>query len=426
MRETELSRRRFLELSGALAAAGVTAPVWLRMSEAAALDPGVRAVGGRKLLVLLLQGGNDGLNTVVPYTSSDYYRRRPTLALNPGGVLKLAGSTEFGLHPSLKTVHDLYGKGQVAIVQGVGYDDPNLSHFDSMDIWQTASPTRAVGSGWLGRWLDVTPEEGRPIRAAAIGNQLPTLLVGGTASGVAIPSLNGFRFYDGIDTTAKGSLTETEAYRLHQAFLTCVSSKPEDPAAAAYVSAARKAVAAVRSVNAMSDPTKAKAPATLADQVAMAVTLLSSNLGIEIAFVSEGSFDHHAGQLPAHAKLLTSVDDAVARFMQATAATGHGNDYLLMTMSEFGRRPEENGSNGTDHGTAAPLFAIGPGVKGGLHGQQPKLAASALDENKNLVRAVELREVFATVIEKWLGRADAKDVLKYSAKDGIHPIAFLR
>ena len=421
----EVSRRRFLELGGALAAAGVTSPLWLRAGEAAALEPGVRTVGGHKLLVLLLNGGNDGLNTVVPYTSAAYYARRPTLGVKPETVLKLAGSKSFGLHPSLKTVNDLYGKGQVSIVQGVGYDDPNLSHFESMDTWQTGSPNREVSTGWLGRWLDVTPDEGRPIRAAAIGNALPPILVGASATGVAIPSFNGFTFYDGIDTTAKGSMTDTEAYRLHQAFLTCVDAKPADPLAAAYVSAGRRAVAAVRAVNAMSDPAKAKPPATLADQVSMAVKLLSSNLGVEIAFVSESSFDTHAGQLASHTKLLTSVDDAVARFVQDSAATGHGGDYLLLTISEFGRRPEENGS-GTDHGTAAPLFAIGSGVRGGLYGQLPRLDPAGLDENKNLVRTVELREVFATVIEKWLGRADANDVLRYSSKDGIHPVAFLR
>jgi uncharacterized protein (DUF1501 family) len=340
-------------------------------------------------------------------------------------VLKLPGSNSFGLHPSLKTVRDLYGKGQVAIVQGVGYDDPNLSHFESMDVWHTGSPKREVSTGWLGRWLDVTPDEGRVIRAAAIGNALPPLLVGASATGVAIPSFNGFTFYDGIDTTAQGSLTDTEAYRLHQAFLTCVNAKPTDPAAAAYTRAGRRAVSAVRAVNAMSDPAKAKPPATLADQVSMAVKLLSSNLGVEIAFVSESSFDTHAGQLPSHAKLLTSVDDAVGRFVQDTGATGRARDYLLLTVSEFGRRPEENGS-GTDHGTAGPLFAVGPGAKGGLYGQLPALDPSGLDEDKNLVRTVELREVFATVVEKWLGRADAKDVLRYSGKDGIHPIGFLR
>jgi uncharacterized protein (DUF1501 family) len=424
---SEVTRRRFLELTGALAAAGVTTPLWLRAGEAAALEPGVRQAAGRKLIVMLLGGGNDGLNTVVPYASAAYYARRPTIAHKPTAVLKLKGSNDFGLHPSLKTVHDLYGKGNVAIVQGVGYDHPNLSHFESMDVWHTGSPTLDVTSGWLGRWLDVTPDEGRAIRAIAVGDYLPTTLVGAATAGVAIPSLNGFTFYDGIDTTAKGPQTETEAYRLHQAFLTCVEATPADRMALAYTTAGRRAVRAVRAVNAMSDPAKAQPPATLADQVSLAVTLLASSLGVEIAFVTvPASFDDHAAQVANHAKTLTIFDDAVARFVEAAAATGKPADYLLLTISEFGRRPEENGSGGTDHGTAAPLFAIGRGVEAGLHGVLPNLDMKSLDENKNLVRTVELREVFATVIEKWLGRADAKDVLRYSGKDGIHPVAFLR
>src|SRR5207302_3555479 len=135
-----------------------SAPIWLRAGDASALSPGVRGTGGRKLVVLLMQGGNDGLNTVVPFASSAYYARRPPLAQRPDAVLKLAGEG-VGLHPSLKTVHDLYGRGQVAIVQGVGYDDPNLSHFESMDVWQTGSPQQRFSTGWLGRWLDSTPDE---------------------------------------------------------------------------------------------------------------------------------------------------------------------------------------------------------------------------------------------------------------------------
>jgi uncharacterized protein (DUF1501 family) len=419
-----LSRRRFLQLTGGLTAAGVTSPMWLRVGEAAALEPGVRTTGGRKLLVLLMAGGNDGLNTVVPYTSSTYYARRPTIAQRPELVLKLAGNNAFGLHPSLKTVHDLWAKGQVAIVQGVGYDDPNLSHFESMDVWSTASPNHEVSTGWLGRWLDATPDEGRAIRAVAVGDSLPSALVGASATGISIPSFNGFTFYDGIDTTAKGTLSASEQYRLHEAFLRCMDTKPTDPAAAAFVNAGRRAVSAVRSVNAMSDPAKAKPPTTLADQVSMAVQLLSSPLGVEIAFLTLGGFDDHTGQLPNQAKQLQKVDEAVARFTQDAAATGHAGDYLLLTVSEFGRRPEENGT-GTDHGTANALFAIGAGVKGGLHGQLPSLETSALDKNQNLVRNVELREVYATVIDKWLGRADAHDVLRFAGKDGIHPVPFL-
>jgi uncharacterized protein (DUF1501 family) len=412
-----LSRRRFLQLAGGGLAAYSTSPMWLRLGPAGA-EPAPAA--GRKLVVLLLEGGNDGLNTLIPYGSSAYYAARPALAYKPEAVLKLPDSTFVGLNPNLPTLAQLYGEQKVAVVQGVGYDKPDLSHFASMDIWQTGSPTHAASTGWLGRYLDRSPEAGGVVRAVAIGNSLPIALQGAEEAGVAVPSFAGFTFYDGGDGDPA-----SEPYRLHETFLRCSEATLEGAPAQAYLGSARKTVTAVRAINRLGDPA-APPPATLAEQMAMAVTLLASDLGVEIAFLTLGSFDDHAAEQSNHPKLLKQVDDAIARFRADVTAKGNPGDYLLMTFSEFGRRVAEDGSAGTDHGTAAPMFVVGDGVAGGLYGEHPGLDASALDENKNLVRSVEFREVYATVLDGWLRRVPSADILGTMPGDGLHPVSFLR
>jgi uncharacterized protein (DUF1501 family) len=412
---TFISRRQFLEVAGGALALYTTSPLWLRLGAAGA-EPA--PASGRKLLVLLMEGGNDGLNTVVPYGHSAYFEKRKTIAYKPEKIIKLSDSTEVGLAPELPKLAKLYEARKVGIVQGVGYDEPNLSHFESMDIWQTGRPKHDMATGWLGRYLDRSPAGASVVRAVAIGNRLPTALVGGDQSGVAVPSFNGFTFFDGSDADPA-----SEPYRLHEAFLQFTDATLTDPPAQALLASERATVQAVRAIQKLADP-KAKPPATLAEKVGMAVKLLSSDLGVEIAFVSLGGFDNHAAQNNAHPKLLTEVDDAIDRFMTDVAATGKPGDYLLMTFSEFGRRVEQDGSTGTDHGTAAPLFVVGDGVAGGLYGAQPSL--TNLDKNKNLIRAVDFREVYSSVLDGWLRQVPAREVLGTRPADGLHPVEFLR
>ncbi|MBV8961430.1 MAG: DUF1501 domain-containing protein [Actinobacteria bacterium] len=414
-----LTRRKFLQLSGGAALAWGAVPLWLRPGIAAVEAAATDSRPGRKLLLVLLAGGNDGLNTVIPFGSPDYYTARPTIAYKPDRVLHLAGNPAVGLHPNLVNTAGLFQRGQVAIIQGVGYDRPELSHSSSMDVWHTGSPTHAMATGWLGRWLDQTPDKGSVLRAVAIGTSLPPALVGERDSGVAVPSLGGFTFADGADTDPK-----SEARRRHDQYLATMSALDGGPAAAAFAAAAQRTVAAVRSVNGLGSGTQS--PATLADQVDLAMTLLGSNLGVHVAMVTLGSFDDHSAEERSHPALLKQFDDAVGRFRDRLAKTSDAEDYLLLTFSEFGRRVAESGSGGTDHGSAAPMFAIGPRVAGGLHGQQPSLNPARLDADGNMVRAVELREVYATVLDRWLGGADSRDVLRYSSSSGLHPISFLR
>ena len=412
--QSSLSRRQFLEVAGGALAVYTTSPLWLRLGAAGA-EPA--PPNGRKLLLLLLEGGNDGLNTVVPYGQSAYFEKRRTLAYTPEEIIKLSDSSQIGLAPTLPKLAKHYEARKVGIVQGVGYDKPNLSHFESMDIWQTGRPRHDLATGWLGRYLDRSPAEASVVRAVAIDNRLPTVLVGGEQSGVAVPSFNGFTFFDGSDADPA-----SEPHRLHEAFLQFADAPLTDGPAKALLASERATVQAVRAIQKLGDP-KAKPPATLAEKVSMAMKLLSSDLGVEIAMVSLGGFDNHAAEEGNHPKLLTEVDNAIDQFMIDAAATGKAGDYLLMTFSEFGRRVEEN-SSGTDHGTAAPLFVVGEGVAGGLYGEQPSL--TNLDGNKNLIRTVDFREVYATVLDGWLRKVPAAEVLGTKPSDGLHPVGFLR
>jgi len=409
-----ISRRQFLEVAGGALAIYTTSPLWLRLGSAGA-EPA--PAEGRKLLLLLMEGGNDGINTLVPYGQPAYFEKRKTLAYKPEEILKLSDSTMVGLAPTLPKLAKLYEARKVGIVQGVGYDKPNLSHFESMDIWQTGRPKHDLATGWMGRYLDHTPAGPSVVRAVAIGNRLPTALVGAEQSGVAVPSFNGFTFFDGSDTE-----TASEPHRLHEAFLAFADAPLTDGPAKALLDSERATVQAVRAIQKLGDP-KAKPPATLAEKVSMAMKLLSSDLGVEVAMVSLGGFDNHAAEKNNHPKLLTEVDNAIDQFMTDAAATGKAGDYLLMTFSEFGRRVEEN-SSGTDHGTAAPLFVVGEGVAGGLYGEQPSL--TSLDNNKNLIRTVDFREVYSTVLDGWLGKVPSSEVLGTKPSDGLHPVGFLR
>ena len=420
MRETSISRRQFLEVAGGALALYTTTPLWLRLGAVGA-EPA--PANGRKLLVVLLEGGNDGINTLVPYGQSAYFEKRKTLGYKLEEIIKLSDSTAVGLAPTLPKLAKLYEARKVGIVQGVGYDKPNLSHFESMDIWQTGSPKHDISTGWLGRYLDRSPAGGSVVRAVAVGNRLPTALVRAEQSGVAVPSFNGFTFFDGPDGNGSGTDPASEPHRLHEAFLHFADATLADPPAQALLRSEQATVNAVRAIQKLGDP-KAKPPATLADQVDMAVKLLASDLGVEIAMVSLGGFDNHASEKTMHPKLLTQVDDAIDRFAAAVAATPKPADYLLMTFSEFGRRVEEDGSAGTDHGTAAPMFVVGDAVAGGLYGEQPSLVN--LDGNKNLIRTVDFREVYSTVLDGWLRRVPASDVLNTRPSGGRHPIPFLR
>ena len=349
----------------------------------------------RLLVVVNFQGGNDGLNTVVPFGMPAYYKYRPSLAVPQNDVLRI--NDTLGLNPSLKALKDMYDKGQVAIVQGAGYPKPDYSHFRSTEIWQTAAPDAYVSTGWLGRYLDganLPPEN--LFNAVAIADVLPEVLVADRVDVAAIAQLNGYGL-----TSDRSKTLGRDAFH---AFVTDNNVPFHSPYLAQVAQIEDHAQRGAEELPQLVAGYKAAAtyPGTpIGRSLALAAQIAGSKLGTRVLFVQLGSFDTHTTQKGTQDRLLAEFADAIAAFYTDLTAHGLDNRVLTMTFSEFGRRVAENGSRGTDHGSAAPLFVIGGGVKGGLYGEHPSL--DALD-NGNLRFTTDFRSVYATVLEKWLKR----------------------
>jgi len=364
------------------------------------------------LVIVQLNGGNDGLNTLIPYKDGHYYDARPTIAVPEGSVLPLDPDSGLGLHPNLKGLKALYDRGKLAVVQGVGYPNANRSHFRSTDIWMSAHPERVVGTGWIGRYLDhsIAQFHGTSFPAANIQGVLPLTLRGERVVVPSIQSLESYRFQaDERYPDERPARTRTFR-RVHQA----LAASSEDDYTRRLAQTGLKALesaeelqrAAARYQSAVEYPDD-----PFGQALKLAAQILTGGLGTQVIHVAIGGFDTHAGQNTApinHPLLLERVDQGLEAFYRDLAEHGLAQDVLIMTFSEFGRRVRENGSQGTDHGTAAPMFLIGDGVRGGLHGDPPSL--TRLDDNGDLVYTVDFRQVYATILEDWL-EADAADVL---------------
>ncbi len=356
--------------------------------------PGLPGSQDRCLVIVNLAGGNDGLNCVVPHGDEQYYRLRPALAIARNDVLAIDANV--GLNPGMRSLKALYDKGMVAIVQGVGYPNPDHSHFRSTEIWQTAAPEHYEHTGWLGRYFDEAslPSENL-FKGVAVSQVLPELLVSNHTDIPAVPALAQYTLVADRNTVAsKAFWTEARDRRL-----------PFESPYLAHVmeiegNAQRSSEELPRLVAGYT--TKASYPATpLGRSLALAAQIVGSKLGTKAIYVEHGSFDTHVSQVAIQNRLLAQFSDAVGAFYEDLAAHGNERRVLTLTFSEFGRRIEENGSRGTDHGEASPLFLIGGGVKGGLYGTLPDLGSTNMG---NLRYTVDFRSVYATVLERWLGR----------------------
>ena len=348
----------------------------------------------RVLVLVQLVGGNDGLNTVVPVRDDLYYRARPTLAVPRAGTWALDGDT--GLHNALEALRPTWDDGRLAVVQSVGYDSPNLSHFRATDIWLSGSDADDVlSTGWLGRTMGAGYpdfEEAPPAAPPAIqiGSAAPLLFQDGAAGySMSVADVDQFLRvvgqrapFDAADVPASPAGDEL-------AFLRTVAND-----AFRYRDAI--AGASERGANEVAYPDD-----PFARTLGAVARLVKGRMDTRVYLVSLKGFDTHAGQADRHPALLKRLGDALAAFHADLGATGDDRRVLALTFSEFGRRVEENGSAGTDHGAAAPLFMMGPAVEGGLWGGAPDLGA--LDRVGNVRHAVDFREVYATVLERWLG-----------------------
>lgn len=402
--QTSVTRRRFLTATGAsiVVAAVGTRVIGVFTPDPGVVDPVSASVlpgtfgrpAGKTLVVVELGGGNDGLNTVVPHGSAAYHDLRRAVAVPD--PIDLDG--EIGLHPALSGVADRWGDGHVAIVEGVGVPQPDLSHFVSMNRWWTGTPDAATSTGWLGRYLDGTSED--PLAGITIGPGPNRAMLGGSSMTVTISDASGLspRVAPWID----------DVDELVGAWEGFAAVTPDRLELSPIVDAIGSTVAARRSLGtALADAPPPSGPQIdLADQLDVAGRLVAADVAPAVVYVHGfGDFDTHVEQADRHAQLLGEVDRGITAFFEA--AGDAGDRAVVLTASEFGRRAGGNGL-GTDHGTAASHLLIGPGVVGGRHGEAPSLRA--LDPDGNLVHTVDYRSVYASVLDGWL-EADADSIL---------------
>jgi uncharacterized protein (DUF1501 family) len=364
-----LDRREFL--GAALAVGGVLAfPRALRAAPAG---------GPRRTVVLLhLVGGNDGLNTVVPFGSRRYRALRPTLALAGDQVVRLTG--ELGLHPSLRPLEDLWKRKRLAILNGVGYPDPDYSHFRATEIWQTAEPTRAPTFGWVGRAIDVAAAQrgAAPLRAVALGREQPLALNAATPSVATLTDFDRFRLPPALERAAA----------------LYAPAEARTGAAAAVAEAGERALRIAERIARLA-PDGGPMAGSLGEDLRRALALLKADLALDALHVSFGGFDTHASQARTHGELLAVVAQNLVQWQDRLERAGLGERVVTVVYSEFGRRAEENASAGTDHGSAAPVFVLGQGVAGGFHGAVPSL--DDLDDG-NLRFTTDFRRLYAALV----------------------------
>jgi len=392
------NRRDFLKTSAAsssLAAWGLTMPGFLGRTAAAVPSATEPRAKDTILVVIELTGGNDGLNTVVPFKDPEYAKLRPTLKLPQGQLKKI--NDELGLHPQMTGLAELLQDNALCVVQGVGYPNPTQSHFRSMDIWQAASMEETLTEGWLGKALKGM--SGAPSFHIKSANERSPLALDGAPA--RVPSITSLEEFQLQLAAASGADKKNQREVIESA----VQSGSPAPALLDFVQrTASNTYATTRRLQEIGKNYQPKAPyppnSALANRLRLAAQLIDAGIGARIFYVSIDGFDTHATQLPAHANLMNQVSGAMTAFFKDLAARGHRDRVLLMTFSEFGRRPRENGSRGTDHGTAAPMLLVGGKVKSGLVGTHPSLTDLAFG---NFKHSIDFRQVYATVLEQWLG-----------------------
>lgn len=385
-------RREFLQV-GSLATASFMVPKFLKAFEGGAVVP----PGNKVVVILQLSGGNDGLNTVIPVRNDIYYKSRPRLGIVKEKSILL--NDEVGLHPSLTAFADAFNDGSLGILNNVGYPNPDRSHFRSMDIWHTASQSHEYwNTGWLGRYLDAQCSGcGKPTQALEIDDVLSLALKGEDAKGLAFKDprrlfgTSNERFFKEVSAQHKGDHHHDE-----QPVEYLYKTMAETLSSADYIFKQSK-----------QRPSNAEYPKTeLGNSLKTIASLIYSDIDTKVYYVSLGSFDTHVNQEGQQQRLFKEMNDAVASFIKDLKVNNRFNDVLFFTFSEFGRRVAQNASGGTDHGTANNMFFISGGLREkGILNPLPNL--SDLDEG-DLKYNVDFKNVYATVLNKWLSADDGK------------------
>lgn len=403
-----ISRRDLLQTTGAVVPVGMFLPSVFskaidQMGRQTLYGAPGQVTNARTLIIVQLAGGNDGLNTVIPYADGLYRDMRPVIGVPDSQVLPL--SDKVALHSDLAGLKQLYDQGKVAVMQTVGYDNPSLSHFQAMDIWETADPELQRRDGWLSTLVEGKVDaNGHPIGSLSLGPQLAPALCCSPTPPPTINNLAGYKLLPDPQFPKTAATREDALVRLYQSYQ---APAPYAALLEATADEARLSSATMQQLGAGYQPAIAYPQTPVAQGLKLFAATLKAGVGLRLGYVVLGGFDTHSAQLNQQPRLLRQLGDALNAFYRDLEAQGLDKDVLTMTWSEFGRRVQQNASNGTDHGTAAPLFLVGSGVKGGLYGDPPDLGNL---DNGNLRHSIDFRSVYATVIERWL-QADSKSVL---------------
>ena len=387
-----IKRKEFLQVSS-LATASLMLPRFLK-----ALNTKTNGSRRNKVRVVIqLSGGNDGLNTVIPVTNDIYYRSRPRLGISKDKALRL--TDDAGINPALTAFKALYDDGSLAVINGVGYPNPDRSHFRSMDIWHSASDSKDyVNHGWLGRYLDAQCKGcDKPTQALEIDDMLSLALKGKEYSGIAFRDPK--RLYNSSNEKFFREISDAH-HATEPAIDYLYKTMSETISSAAYIYKESQA-----------QSTRQSYPETeLGKNLKTISSLIQSDINTSVYYVSLGSFDTHINQDAQQRRLFTELNNSVESFTTDLKKNGLFNDVLIMTFSEFGRRVSQNASNGTDHGTANNMFLIGGGLKQkGLINEMPDL--SDLSDG-DLKHQVDFKSVYATVLNKWLNTDDRQVLLQ--------------
>ena len=400
-----ITRRKFIQMTGAGAIAAAAHTLSIEEIANAAISRPL-PLGTPILVVVTLYGGNDGLNTVVPYQDSVYQSLRPQLAYKESQVLPIGEG--LALNGAMSGFKSLWDKNQLAIVRGVGYPNSDRSHFSSMAIWQSAS-LAASKTGWLGRWVETQKED--PLLAIGLGSVLPPLLAGNRRSGSVLP-LGGLKVPTGslasdcaklsLTSPSDDRLTAMAARTMRNLFEVSDEVTPilKDPAPPA------NDLPTVVGGNAGGD-------SNLSAQLEIVAKLIAAGSPTRVWSVSLGGFDTHADENTAQSALLGAVSGSISKFMSQMRSTNRSKDVTVLVYSEFGRRVRANASQGTDHGTSGPVFLLGERVKGGFHGEQPSLQNLKDDD---LAVTTDFRDIYAVLLEKVLATSKEQVLGKWSSR----------
>lgn len=389
-----VTRRQFIKTSATLLPAVTFLPGLFRRGILSPPPAPAAASNGRILVVVQQAGGNDGLNTVIPYGDGRYYDLRPNIAIPQSDVITI--NSEVGFHPNLPKFKALWDAGKMAIVEGVGYPLPNYSHFQSMDIYRFADPEgKGIRQGWLGRYLETQGGAAFPaIAVGGMGGRLPPELYSARVAVPMVESVQLYQFqsdsrYPAAAPARKEALVQMYSLKGNDSYHTLLNNTFD---------AANSSSASIVQADKFYNPSVVYPDTTLGRALKVVAEAIVGNLGIKIGHVTLGGWDTHASQKPDHVRLLRTFSEAISAFYEDLKAQGRDGNVVIMTWSEFGRRAKSNASDGTDHGTAVPMFLIGTPIKGGFYGERPNLGNLSSD---NLRYTVDFRSVYATVLEKW-------------------------